>query len=463
VISIIILAISGIVHLIYFGRPSSVVFDEVFYGNFTSSYWQGSYFFDAHPHFVKILFAFVGKIFHLDQFTVNWSSIGNSLPISIVELRIIPILFGILLPLIIYLICRKLDLSKTSAFVAGILICLENSLIVQSRYLLPDIIMLVFGFSAILFYLEYRKKNGTKYQGWLFAISTLCAGITLSIKWTGLTFLFLIITMEVTRLLDDRIKFKSLFKGFFIFILKYLSISIIIYLSLFAIHFAILKNSGQGDVFMSLEFRKDLIGSVESRDPNLKSLNFWQKFTELNRVMFTSNSGMTATHPYSSKWYTWPIMQRSIFYWQDNNPATPEARSYIYLLGNPFIYWLGTLSILSLIMFTLYSLVFKKTINPNPRKSKVVIFLIVGFLVNFLPYMLIGRVMFLYHYETALIFSIFAIVFWIDFIKGKKLIYISTIIIILALSFFLYFSPLTYGIPLTEKQLNSRMWLPSWR
>lgn len=459
----IILALSGIVHLIYFGRPSSVVFDEVFYGNFTSSYWQGNYLFDIHPPFVKLLFAFIGKIFHLDQFVVNWSSIGNSLPISIVGLRIIPTIAGIVLPLIIYLICRKLDFSKTSSFVAAILISLENSLIVQSRYLLPDIIMMVFGFSAILFYLEYRKKTQNKYQGWLFAISTLCAGITLSIKWTGLTFLFLIIVMELVTLLYEKIKIKLFFKQSSIFILKYLLISTIIYVSLFVIHFSVLKNSGQGDAFMSLEFKKDLIGSVESQNPNLKSLNFFQKFTELNRVMFTSSSGMKATHSYSSKWYTWPIMQRSVFYWQDNNPKTPEARSYIYLIGNPFIYWLGTLSVLILIISTLYNLLFKKYIVKDQQKTKVVIFLIVGFLINFLPYMLIGRVMFLYHYETALIFSIITIVFWLNYLQGKKLLYISIIILITALSFFLYFSPITYGIPLTDKQLHSRMWLPSWR
>lgn len=458
-----ILALSGIVHIIYFGRPLSVVFDEVFYGSFTSSYLQGNYLFDIHPPFVKLLFAFIGKIFNLDQFTVNWSSIGNSVPTEMIGLRLVPIIAGIILPLIIYFICRRLDFSKISSFVAGALISLENSLIVQSRYLLPDIIMLVFGFSGILFYLEYRKKIGAKYRNWLLAISTLCAGIALSIKWIGLTFVFLIIVMELVRLLYDKVGVKPFLKQSSIFIAKYLFISTIIYISLFVIHFSILKNSGQGDAFMSLEFRKDLIGSMESKNPNLVSLSFWEKFTELNRVMFTSSSGMTATHSYSSKWYTWPIMHRTIFYWQDNNPITPDKRSYIYLLGNPFIYWLGTLSVLSLIILTIYNLIVKKSINQNPIKTKVIIFLIIGYLANLLPYMLIGRVMFLYHYETALVFSILTIVFWIDFLKGKKIIYVSAAILIIALSLFLYFSPFTYGLPITEKQLNSRMWLPSWR
>jgi dolichyl-phosphate-mannose-protein mannosyltransferase len=323
--------------------------------------------------------------------------------------------------------------------------------------------MMVFGFSSILFYLEYRKKIGTKYQGWIFAISTLCAGITLSIKWTGLTFLFLIIVMELVRLLYEKVEIKSFFKQSSIFILKYLLISTIIYVSLFAIHFSVLKNSGQGDAFMSLEFKKDLIGSVEYQNPSIRSLNFFQKFTELNRVMFTSSSGMKATHSYSSKWYTWPIMQRSVFYWQDNSPKIPGERAYIYLLGNPFIYWFGTLSVLILIIVTIYNLLFKKYIAKDSTRTKIVIFLIIGFLANFLPYMLIGRVMFLYHYETALIFSIISIVFWLNYLQGKKLLYASIIISIIALSFFLYFSPITYGIPITDKQLNSRMWLSSWR
>jgi dolichyl-phosphate-mannose-protein mannosyltransferase len=464
-IPILVLAMSAITHFIHFGKPASVVFDEVFYGNFASSYWQGSYFFDLHPPFVKLLYAFVGKIFDLDQFIVDWSSIGNSIPISVIGLRVLPMVAGLLLPLVIYAICRRLNFSKTASFVASTLVVLENSLIVQSRYILPDIIMLFFGFTAILLYLEYLKRLGMPARSWFFALSTLFAGVALSIKWTGVTFLFLIIIMEMVRLYYDSTKFISFIKKISVFIFQYLLISATIYISLFAIHFEVLPDSGKGDVFMSQRFQKTLVGNVNNGDATLAPINFWEKFTELNRVMFTSSSGMTATHPDSSKWYTWPIMQTSVFYWQDSATSTsavPE-RSYIYLLGNPFIYWLGTLSIIALILLSVFKLITKRSLSNDPETSKVMLFIIIGYLANLLPFALIGRVMFLYHYESALVFSIIAIIYFVDLLQPRKKVYAVIFILIVALSAFIYWSPLTYGTPLTDQQLQSRMWLSSWR
>ena len=165
-IPILIFAISGLIHVINFGIPRSVVFDEVFYGNFASQYWQGLYFFDLHPPFVKLLFAFIGKIFGLDSYIVDWTSIGNSLPENLVNLRLIPMIAGIILPVIIYAICRRFDFSKTSSFFVSMMIIFENSLIVQSRFILPDIILHTFGFASILAYQEYTKRLGLGKNSW---------------------------------------------------------------------------------------------------------------------------------------------------------------------------------------------------------------------------------------------------------------------------------------------------------
>jgi dolichyl-phosphate-mannose-protein mannosyltransferase len=214
---------------------------------------------------------------------------------------------------------------------------------------------------------------------------------------------------------------------------------------------------------MSQRFQKTLIGNSNYNDPNLVPSNFVEKITELNRVMFTSSSGMTATHPNSSKWYTWPIMQRSVFYWQDNATSTDSQHSYIYLLGNPFIYWLGTISVIMLILVSIFKLIIRKKLSIDPETSKVMIFITIGYLANLLPFMLIGRVMFLYHYETALIFSIMAVAFLVDIMVPKKKVIAIVLILAIALSAFIYWSPLTYGTPLTDLQMKSRMWLTTWR
>jgi len=458
-----ILATSSLVHFIRFGFPYSVVFDEVFYGNFTSYYWQGAYFFDQHPPFFKLLIAFIGQIFNLNNLSANWDSIGNEIPLELVMLRLIPLIAGILLPLVLYAISRRLNFSKISSLVIALLICLENSLIVQSRFILPDIFMLTTGFSSILFYLEYHKRLDMPRRSLFLLASIILSAIAFSIKWTGVTFLFLIIVIESYRLITESVGIKLFFKKISGFIGKYIIISAIIYVTLFAIHFSILPFSGKGDVFMTPSFQKTLTNNQYSSDDSIVKKGFVSKFIELNKVMFTANSGMTATHPNSSKWYTWPIMQRSIFYWQNNTTSSDSKHSYIYLLGNPFIYWFGTLSVLALILVSISKLITKKKLSNDPETSKVIIFITIGYLANLLPFMLIGRVMFLYHYETALIFSIIAIGFVLDAMQPKKKIVATIIVLAIALSAFIYWSPLTYGTPLTDTQMKSRMWFSSWR
>lgn len=461
-VPVIILAISAFFHFIHFGFPASVVFDEVYYGNFASNYWQGNYFFDIHPPLVKLLYAFVGKIIGISNQIADWSTIGNTLPEALVELRIVPMVAGTILPIIIYAICRRLDFSKTASFVAGILVCLENSLLVQSRFILPDIIMLVFGFISILFYLEYGRRIILPRSSLFFALSAIFVSLAVSIKWTGLTFLLIILFLEIYRLYEDENNFKECFRKIIYFAFKYIVILLAIYISFFAIHFVSLPYSGKGDVFMSDRFQKTLIGSKFSNDPNLAEPDFVSKFLELNKVMFTSNQTMTATHPYSSKWYSWPVMQKPVFYWQDEAGPNGES-SYIYLFGNPFIYWLGTFVILMFTLVSIFKFLEHKQIMDNPENSKMVSLIIFGYFLNLLPFMLIGRVMFLYHYETALIFSIIAIAFFVELLKPKLRIFISVIIIAIAFLAFIYWSPLTYGTALNTEEIDTLTWIMNGR
>ncbi len=459
---LIILIVGLATHFYHFGFPTSVVFDEVFYGNFLSYYWHGTYFFDQHPPFFKLFEAFWGYITGANDYTANWDYIGNVLPDAVIYLRLIPMIAGILLPIVLYFLCQKIGITKISSFVIAILIALENSLIVQSRYILPDILMLLTGFASLLLYFQYHEAKNTRYKNWILIGSIFSASITLSIKWTGATFLFLIILLEFYRLYKQGVN-KTATKKFLIFVSKYFSIAIVVYLTLFAIHFHSLPFSGKGDVFMTEGFQKTLIGNQFFDSTETGEIGFIGKFTELNKVMFTANSGMTATHPNSSKWYTWPFMHRTIFYWQGETTPLSSEKSYIYLLGNPFVYWLGTLSVVAFILISIFKLTNKRSLSGDPKISNITLLIIIGYLANLLPFALIGRVMFLYHYEIALIFSVISIALLLDYLKPKTKMIVAGIIIFIAFSAFIYWSPLTYGIPLTDQQLQSRMWLKSWR
>ena len=112
----ILLILSLATHLFMFDFPHEAVFDEVYFTSFISHYFTHTYFFDIHPPFAKLLIAGVG---YLTGFTplshelVIGESLGNT---SFFWLRLLPVIAGIVLPLIIYRLCRELKLSKFASF-----------------------------------------------------------------------------------------------------------------------------------------------------------------------------------------------------------------------------------------------------------------------------------------------------------------------------------------------------------
>lgn len=486
---------SAIVRLIDFGRPAAVVFDEVHNGFYLNAYWQGQYFFDVHPPLAKIITAIFGWLIGVNDPTVDWSSIGNALPDSLLYLRIIPLIAGIILPIVVYAILRRLEVSKLSATVASLFVVFENSLVVQSRFILYDEILLLLGFSAILFYLEWRRRSdgniGRQLSlGVFLTLSILCAAGALSIKWTGLSFLGMIILMEIWRfyehdnsqtlnkkLLD---KFGTAFQKAIPITALFVGVSFIVYMLVFAVHFALLPNSGNGNAFMTPAFQKTLIDSPSYNDQSITAEGFLGKFTELNARMWKADQDLVKKHNYSSRWYSWPFMTRPIFYWQsksapcdsgngtapcvpDNNAGNSAERSYIYYLGNPLAYWAGFAAILWLFAYRSSSAGRKYWRDASAAARRRVLFVLVGFAANFLPFILIGRTMFLYHYEAALIFGIMALALFLENLPPQTKRVAAAAFVCLSFALFVYFSPLTYGTPISDAGLKQRMWMEGWR
>jgi dolichyl-phosphate-mannose-protein mannosyltransferase len=476
-IPLLILAVSAVVHFIHFGHPAAVVFDEVHAGNFLTHYWIGSYFFDVHPPLGKLLEVAFGYVTGVTGLNIDWDHIGNALPQSAVLLRLIPMIAGTLLPVIVYAIGRRLGFSKTSAAVAALLICFENSLVVQSRFILFDIVMLFFGFLGILAYLEYRRRGLESLRTVFMIISALCTAAAFGIKWTGLAFVLVIVLMELFTVYTEnkahiRARLRSILISLSGFVAFYAIVIAVVYFILFSIHFALLPRTGPGDAFMSSEFNQTLVGSTTTAvaKPGTPPGPFG-KFFELNLAMYEANLRLNTPHQYSSKWYTWPLMIRPIYYWHggaatssatSTAPTGDQSQSYIYLIGNPFIYWLGAALILTLTLYSL-AILFRRSEPPAAYLRTALFSIVIGFLANFLPFIWIGRVMFLYHYEAALVWTIFAIAFIVETIPREKRRIAATIVLVLAIAAFIFWSPLTYGTPLTPDQYSSRMWFPSWR
>ena len=406
---LIVLGVSLVTHFAFFGHPNQTVFDEVHFGKFISGYYTHEYFFDMHPPLGKLMIAGFAKAFDFKP-EFSFAQIGEKFPDNkYLTLRFLPSLAGAVLPVVLFLLALQLKFTPQGAFFTGLMVALENALLVQTHYILMDGFLLLFGFLTLLFY--FKRK---------FLWMAIFGGLAISIKWTGLTFLALPFLIEVFYLFKEK-NFKTILK----LPIYFLFIPLILYFSVFVIHFSLLTKPGSGDAFMKPTFHQD---------------NVVTKFLQLNTEMYRSNQRLTATHPYGSSWYSWPFMSRSIFYWVSGD-------SRIYLLGNPLIWWASTLAVLMSLGYV--------------SRHRTIKLLLGGYFLNLLPFIGISRVMFLYHYLTNLIFAILILVYLIEKQKNSKKIFIGlTVVSVLA---FIYFAPLSYGLPLAPKAYESRVWLPSWK
>src|SRR5206468_3812719 len=142
---------------------------------------------------------------------------------------------------------------------------------------------------------------------------------------------------------------------------------------------------------------------------------------------------------------------------------------YLYLVGNPVIWFTGLVGIVSALSLVIATLVFK-----YPISNKKLFFLIVVLLALYSIYMCsllpIERLMYLYHYFMPLIFSlllaftVYLYVFEKAIQRRDKRLVIGTILFILLIVLaYAFFSPLTYYQPLTKDQFLMRSWFSFWQ
>jgi len=155
---------------------------------------------------------------------------------------------------------------------------------------------------------------------------------------------------------------------------------------------------------------------------------------------FFANANLKSEHQYGSYWYQWPWMEKGMSYWSKN---TPDGRSYqqIFLGGNFFVFGITTPAVICYLAYVL------SCMNQDDSFSKRQIFygissmwMILGFILNWLPYMKISRVCFLYHYVPSLYFGVLLASLMLDkYVRDNlmKLLLVSGILL-LSIAYFIW-------------------------
>jgi len=166
--------------------------------------------------------------------------------------------------------------------------------------------------------------------------------------------------------------------------------------------------------------------------------------------MFRYHSGVTATHPYSSRWYQWMLDIRPILYYLDYNG---EARSSFGAFTNPMLCWGGLIGLFVLVFCALF------------RRGKKALFLLLGYFAQLVPWMFITRITFAYHYFPCSVFLVLVLGYVFSLMRDNSAHWRLPVwgFTAITAAVFAYFYPALRGA-----EINTRLaallyrWLPTW-
>lgn len=226
-----------------------------------------------------------------------------------------------------------------------------------------------------------------------------------------------------------------------------------------------------------------------------KTLPFFTKYIELQRAMFHHNNLLTSSHPYATQPIQWPFLLRGVSFWTKD-----EGQYQIYLLGNPFGWWLA-ISVCAILSGVLAAdqVTRRRGEQAIGEPTRTRLYNSTGFFflcwaAHYLPFYLMGRQLFLHHYLPAHLASSLVTGAMVQFIFariGRRSLTIMSapdsnqasgaapivertddsllawgatgVIVGCLVVSFLYFAPVTYGTPgLTVEEAVGRKLLDTW-
>ncbi|XP_020775426.1 protein O-mannosyl-transferase 2 [Boleophthalmus pectinirostris] len=226
---------------------------------------------------------------------------------------------------------------------------------------------------------------------------------------------------------------------------------------------------------------------VNSKLPNISlsvlKPHFLEILIESHIVMLRGNSGLKPKdHEMNSKPWHWPINYQGLRFSGVNNT---DYR--VYLLGNPVVWWINLVSLaLYLLMVAVASVTVQRgfSLGSKRREHLYVLksgggLLLLGWVLHYVPFYAMGRVLYYHHYFPAMLFSSMLTGITLDiWFKSTDLLFrtpysdwlqsLCQIVLLLGIVYSFYlFHPLSYGMtgPLAHDP-KSRMaglkWMDSW-
>lgn len=390
---------------------SSTFFDEVYYARTAYEYLHGLPPYSwVHPPLGMLLIAIGIIIFGMNP--VGW--------------RLIPDITGIIMIAVIYIFAKELFKSRKAAIISSLLLMFDFMHFTMGRMASIDSSATLFILCEYYFlykYFTYRmdRQLNNALRSLLFC--GLFFGLAAATKWQGLyTIPLLFICLIYVEIFRDKLSIRLFFSRAFLYSIFFIFIPIGIYILSYASFF------------------------MTRQETNI--LSFVMNF-QLGMLDYHSSYALNVTHPYSSNWWSWPLLIKplSLYYWQNDSGLA----SSIVLMGNPAIWWGGIIAVAILI---------KDIIKNRSLVASQILLMIISL---YLPWVLVGRLSFIYYFYSVTPFWILAVTYVVNqqlqFGYRK---YVYGYLFICGV-LFIAFYPVISGVPFYRSYvIKYLLWFSSW-
>jgi dolichyl-phosphate-mannose--protein O-mannosyl transferase len=458
------------------GHIQTLVFDEVYYVPFAFDYLKGTPSFDAHPPLGKYFIAVGIWLGQWPAAWLGWPTVEvNGTAFSPLAFRWLNAVVGATIPVLLAALAWELgaihhsygvDRLSTAvdappksplkggtlkrlipplfkggrgdlltlrhhrfALLAGLLMAMEGLTLVESRLALINIYGLALGLLGQWAWLRAGRSRCCDRWRWVAGIA-LGAAINVKWNWAGL-WLGLVLWDVLTRIQNHKSQIQNS--------------SLLVYLGMLPL------------LTYSLLWLPHLALTGES-------------LVGVHRQLWSTHQsiGENASHAYCSPWHNWPLMVRPVaYYFERAGQGLETTATTLHGMGNPVLWWLSTAAMLALSLGWLGRQVSGENhvVNRQTRRQTraVVPFILINYLVNWLPWALVSRCTFLYHAMGMAAFSALGLAWlmarWWENPRDRPLALV--LLGAIALSFF-FWLPLYLGIPLSLESLHRRWLLPEW-
>lgn len=426
-------------------RPSfrnGTYFDEIYHARTAYEFIHHLDIYEwTHPPLGKLIISLGIMLFGMCPF--GWRAAGT--------------VVGILMVPIIYIFAKRMFKHSWLALITCVLFTFDFMHFAQTRIATIDVYVTFF--IMLMYYFMYRYSQMSFYDTPLsktlapLAFSGIFMGLGIASKWTGvyagagLAVIFFAVlarryreyryALQNPHGTTDGISHDAVTASFKPYMIKtiawccvfFIAVPVIIYFCAYIPYMMTPSGNGLKTIFENAE----------------------------SMYTYHAKTVLGSEHPYSSRWYQWPVMYRPIWFY--SGKISSELKEGISSFGNPAVWWIGIPAFIYLIYHTAVH---------RDRKSA---FLAVAYLAQYLPWVPISRLTFIYHYFPCVPFVTLMIGYCIYTIYNdaqtvpakKRVICGSCAYAAIAVILFIMFYPVLSGAPCSVKYADTFLkWFDSW-